>query len=152
MKYINKIIIYLLVILSLVPFNVHATNAEVNGNIINFSDGSYITIETASLDMRATSTKTGKRIYTYRNSDGDEQWKAVLTGTYTYTGSTSSCISSTCDVTITNTNWYIIFKTTGKSGNTATANLTMGRKLLGIKVDEELLNMKLTCDANGNLS
>lgn len=40
----------------------------------------------------------------------------------------------------------------GKSGNTATADLVMGRKFLGITVQKETLNMTLTCDANGNLS
>lgn len=137
----------------LFPCNVRAAvNTTENDEIIQFEDGSYITTEISISETRATSTKTASKTYVYKNSSGTEQWRAVLSGTYSYTGTTSNCTSSSCNVTITNTNWYVVSKTVGKSGSSAVAELTMGRKLLGITVDNKTISMKLTCDANGNLS
>lgn len=148
-----KFIVVILLLLALLPMNVFASeNTEYTADIIYLEDGSYITIETQVLQTRATQTRVGNKTYTYSNSSDVEEWKAVLTGTFTYTGTTSTCTASSCTVTITNTNWYEVSKTAGKSGNTATADLVMGRKFLGITVQKETLNMTLTCDANGNLS
>ena len=55
-------------------------------------------------------------------------------------------------MTITNTNWYIVSKSATKSGNAAVGELTMGRKFLGIIVEKVPVSMRITCDANGNLS
>ncbi len=143
----------MLLLFALVPMNVFASE-EVDGGteVIYLYDGSYITIQTELLPTRAAQTVTGKKTYTYKNSSDEEVWRAVFSGTFTYTGTTSTCTASSCTVTITNTSWYEVSKTTGKSGNTATADLVMGRKFLGITVQKETLNMSLTCDANGNLS
>jgi hypothetical protein len=135
------------------PMNVLAVeNTSRTENIIYLDDGGYITVQTELILVRATQTKSAKRTYTYHANSGDEEWKAVLTGTFTYTGTTSTCTSSSCTVSITNTNWYEVSKTVGKSGNKATADLIMGRKFLGITIKKETINMTLTCDANGNLS
>lgn len=153
MKQFSKIVILAFLIVALLPVNVFAaTNTTVADGTIYLEDGSYITVTLSCKDSRATSSKTASRTYTYYNSNDVEQWRAVLTGSFTYTGSTSSCTSSSCNVTITNTNWYVVSKTASKSGSSATADLTMGKKLLGITVSKKSISMKLTCDANGNLS
>lgn len=148
-----KFITVILLLIALLPINVFASeNTKYTADIIYLEDGSYISIETEIVPVRATQTRVATKTYTYRNSSDEEVWKAVLSATFTYNGTTSTCTASSCNVTITNTSWYEVSKTVGKSGNTATAELVMGRKFLGITVQKETLNMSLTCDANGNLS
>ena len=139
--------------ITLLPTNTYAAaNLEADTNIIYLDDGSYITVELTWADTRATNTKTATKTYTNKASNGDEQWRAVLRGTFTYTGTTVACTAASCDVTITNTNWSIVSKSATKSGNAAVGELTMGRKFLGITVDKVPVSMRITCDANGNLS
>ena len=149
MKRCITLALIILFIVAMMPTNVFAVEAK---DVIRFDDGSYITVEIINMDTRATSTKTGSKVYTYRNSDGDQQWKATLTGTFTYTGSSSTCTSSSCNVSITDSDWYVVSKTTSTSGSSATTDLTMGLKYLGITVDKVSVSLKLTCDKNGNLS
>ena len=87
----------------------------------------------------------------YYNSDGISKWNAVLTGSFSYNGSSATCSSSSVDVTIFDSDWYVISKYASKSGNTATASVTVGRRYDGstIKVP---VSLSLKCDKNGNLS
>lgn len=153
MKRLLSIALLITLLITLLPTNTYAAaNLEADTNIIYLDDGSYITVELNWIDNRASGTKTGSKTYTNKNSSGEEQWRAVLRGTFTYTGSAASCTAASCDVTITNTNWYIVSKSATKSGNAAVGELTMGRKFLGITVDKVPVSMRITCDANGNLS
>ncbi len=153
MKHILKTIAIMLLVVAMLPVNIFAaTNISETDNVIYLDNGDYITIDLSSVDTRASGTKTGSKTYTYRNSSGDEEWRAVLKGTFSYTGSSATCTASSCTVTITNTAWYQVSKTASKSGASAVAELTMGRKFLGITVDKETVSMSITCDANGNLS
>lgn len=153
MKRLLSIALLITLLVTLLPTNTYAAaNLEADTSIIYLDDGSYITVELTWTDARATGTRTGSKTYVYKGSNGDEQWRAVLRGTFTYTGSTVACTAASCDVTITNTNWYIVSKSATKSGNAAVGELTMGRKFLGITVDKESISMRITCDANGNLS
>lgn len=148
-----KVIVLALLILTMLPFSViAAAEVETTSEIIYLDDGSYITIEITQMESRASGTKSGSKTYTYRGSDGNEKWKAVLRGTFSYTGTSATCTASSCDVTITDTDWYIVSKTTSKSGNSAVGELTMGHKFIGITISKESISMKITCDANGNLS
>ena len=152
MKTILKITA-LLMILAMLPIGAFATEEKQEAtNIIYLENGDYITIELVSIDSRATNTKTGSKIYRYKNSDGEEEWSATLTGTFSYTGSSATCTASSVSVSIINDKWYTISKSASKSGAKATGTVTMGRKWLGIKVDEETINMTLTCSASGTLS
>lgn len=147
------IIITIVFLLSvLLPTQVFAAEPTQTEEIIYFEDGSYITIVITSIESRAAYTKTGSRTLTYRNSSGEEQWEAVLRGSFTYDGTTSSCTSSSCTVTISNTNWYTISKIASKSGNTAKVDLKMGLRFAGSTIDEKSSTITLSCDANGKLS
>lgn len=119
---------------------------------IYFDDGSYIVISISEVQGRAAGTVTGNKTYTYHDSDGATAWKAVLRGTFSYTGSSASCTASNCNITIYDSAWYTISKSATKSGNTATASATMGRKVLGVTVNQVPITINLSCDANGNLS
>lgn len=126
--------------------------AEYNTETIYFEDGSYLVVEMIPNCARASGNLTGSKPSTFYNSDGDAQWKVTLTGSFTYTGSSSSCSSSSVSVTIYDSSWYVVSKSSGKSGNTATASVTMGRKSLGVTVQKVPVSLSLSCDANGNLS
>ena len=129
-----------------------AVAAEESANITYFEDGSYVIERIMDFQSRASGTKTGAKEATYYESSGTAVWKAVLNGTFSYTGSSSSCTASSVSITIYNSSWYTISKSASKSGNTAYGSVTMGYKMLGITVNEISKNLSLTCDANGNLS
>lgn len=148
MKKSMCLILSLILFLSIVPFDADAVEEK----IIRLADGSYFTIEIEEYDVRSSGAKTASKTYTYNSASGVSQWKVVLTGTFTYTGSNATCTASSCDVTIYNSDWYMVSKTVSKNENAATADVTMGEKLLGITVRERTAALVLTCDANGNLS
>lgn len=153
MKHCLKIFVLAILICALLPVNTFAaTDIPKEENVIYFNDGSYITITLSVIDSRASGTKTGSKTYTYRGNDGVEEWRAVLSGTFTYTGSSATCTAASCDVTITDTAWHVVSKTASPSSNSALGELTMGRKFLGITIDKETVSMRITCDAGGNLS
>lgn len=150
MKRFSCTILIAIVIISLLSVHVNAT--ETSENIFYMDDGSYIIAYTEELGTRASTSKTGKRIFEYYNNNDEMQWKATLTAKYLYTGTTATCTSSQCDVTVYNSDWYVVDKSSGMLGGKATADITMGRKVLGVTVEKKNVSMSLTCDANGNLS
>ena len=140
----------LIVFLAVLP-SVHA--AEENwDSVVYFEDGSYISIKIEEYSGRAAGSKSGTKTYNYYDSGNNLDWKAVLSGSFTYTGNTAICNTSSCSVTIYDSSLYTVSKENGKSGGSATGSVTMARKVLGITVEQQPVNMKLTCDANGNLS
>lgn len=151
MKRIIAVFSLVILVAALFPLNVSAAQMA-DENTIWLEDGSYVVVSITDTGSRATSTKSGTKTYTYYSASDVIQWKAALSGTFTYTGSSSSCTASDCDITIYNSDWYIYTNMPSKSGNTAKAEITMKRKLLGVTVDTENLTITLTCDANGNLS
>ena len=59
---------------------------------------------------------------------------------------------ASCSVSISDSSWYVVSRTASRSGNTATANLTMGRRALGVTVSTSNYTITLSCDKSGNLS
>lgn len=146
-------ILTLVLFLCLITANAAATEAsDEQTDIVYFDDGSSLTISIFQSGTRASGTQTGTKHYTYKDQSGEALWLAVIRGTFTYTGTTAVCTNSSCDVTVYDSAWYEVSKTVGRSGATATCELTMGKKLLGITVSKKNVSMTLTCDANGNLS
>lgn len=150
MKRIICLFVTMILLVTLLPINTSAN--EMESRIIYFADGSFLEVIMETVELRTSGTISGGKTYQYKNSNGELQWKAVLNGMFTYTGSSATCTSSSCNVTIYNTSWYQVTKTTGKRGATATAELTMGYKVLGITAKKVPISMTLTCDKDGNLS
>lgn len=152
-----KKVISILAIISIVialPLSVFAsegtTSSDENTYITYLDDGSYyITTVTESM---ARSTKSGTKTTTYYNSSDEALWKVTLKGSFTYTGTTSTCTSASHSVTIYNNAWYIYSQNSYASGNQAIANVVMKKKLLGIVTSTKNVNLTITCDKNGNLS
>lgn len=117
-----------------------------------FADGSYMTESVYRMQARASGTVTGSRTKNYYDANGVLCWKVVLYGTFSYNGSSATCTSSTCSASIYSQGWYVISKNASKSGNTASANATMGNQIDGGKVNQASASLTLRCDKNGNLS
>ena len=132
--------------------NVSAAAQSKEENVIYFADGSYVTITLEEIGARASGSKTGKKTYTYTDSNGEASWQAVLSGTFTYTGTSATCTASDCDITIYESVWYVVSNTPAKSSNVASVALTMGRKFLGITIEKKNYTWSITCDKDGNLS
>lgn len=129
-----------------------AAEMEQETTITYFEDGSYLVETIEIIQSRASGTKTGSKSKTYYGDDGTSNWKATLTGTFTYTGTSATCTASSVSVTVYDSDWYTVSKSASKSGNTATASVTMGEKLLGVTVNKMSTSSTLSCDKDGNLS
>lgn len=137
-------------LLCMIPIRGNAVENQME--TIYFEDGSYMTVEVITKGTRASGSTSGSKPYTYYDSDGSAQWKATLSGSFSYIDSSATCTSSSVDVTIYNSSWYVSSKSASKSGNTASASVTMGKKMAGVTVMTKTLSLSLSCDKNGNLS
>lgn len=124
----------------------------VEKNIIYCEDGCYITVEIITNGARESGSVTGKKRYTYYSESGSKEWVVDLNGSFTYNGSSATCTSSSVDVTIHDSSWYVVSKYATKSSNKASASVTMGDKPAGQLVSTVPVSLTLSCDANGNLS
>ena len=151
----KKFFIFLIALFFLVSFPVNATErgfASKQEEVIYLENGNYITVTLSEIATRAANTKTGSKTYRYYSSNDEELWRAVLSGTFTYDGISSRCTAATCNVSISDADWYVVTKSATKSGNVATANVEMGLKWLGITVNKESVTIKLSCSSTGVLS
>ena len=151
MKRIISLLLLLVVFASIVPVYGFAVNDEVV-SVSYFEDGCYLVETFSEMQLRASGSKAGTKSTTYHSQDGTALWKATLTGTFTYTGTTATCTGASCSVSIYHSHWYTISKNAAKSGNTASASMTMGKKLLGVTVAQIPAYVSISCDVNGNLS
>lgn len=142
--------IIIVLLIGLIP--VSASASTLGDNFVYFDDGSYLKISTGDVSPRATNTRIAYRLYQYFDSSDNLEWEARLDASYTYDGTTSNCTSASCTVTIYDSKWYEISNTTTRSGSTATTQLTMGRKFLGVTVSKPEYTITLTCDKDGNMS
>lgn len=141
-------------LLSGVPAQIaHASAGEELLEVISYADGSYLEITLETLPQaRASGSVAKAKNYVYKNENNIEQWKITLTGSFTYTGTGSTCTASSCNVTIYNSVWSVASKSATKSGNTAYCSARMVKKYLGATILEKPCNFTLTCDKNGNVS
>lgn len=150
-----SIILSLAVIVSCFSMPVYAAEEKTVSSTTTeyFDDGSYLvtTITEEANNSRAT-TKTASKTATYKNSDGDILWTYKVTGTFSYTGSSSTCTAVSDSYTISNDNWHMSSHSCSKSGNKASGTVTMKYKFLGITANTVSKDLTLTCSATGVLS
>lgn len=108
--------------------------------------------EVESNAARTISTKTGKKTYTIYNSDSKVIAQFVLTATYSYNGSTSSCTSTSYSTSVYDDSWKFTSTTTSKLGAVASGQFTVKHYSLFTVTQTISKSITLTCDANGNLS
>lgn len=76
----------------------HASAGEELLEVISYADGSYLEITLETLPQaRASGSVTKAKNYVYKNENNIEQWKITLTGSFTYTGTGSTCTASSCN-------------------------------------------------------
>ncbi len=119
-------------------------------------DGSYIetTIETTpSINLFVvTSTKSGKKTSSHKDSSGRTLWSVTVNGTFSYNGTSSKCTSSTISTTCPSSMWKLSGKSASKSGATATASV-VGKKYGNGTVTKTInRSVSLTCSKTGKLS
>lgn len=150
MKKILSFAVAVCLIISIVPQLGYALNTE--NDVIYFENGSYLIVSVQTVESRIAGTKSSSKTYQYCLPDGTLEWQAVLRGSFVYTGSSGNCTSATCNVTIYNPDWYEVSKTTGTANGTASAELVMGYKVIGITTKTVPVSMSITCDKDGNLT
>lgn len=134
---------------------VYASEEEkiINTSVEYFDDGSYLIMTTTEIiNYSRASVKTGSRTISHKDSDGTTLWTYKITGTFSYTGSTSTCTAVSDSYTISNDNWHMSSHSCSKSGNTANGTVTMKYKVLGITANTITRNISLSCSATGTLS
>ena len=149
MKRIICILVLLCALFTVFPTNIHAASTASN-DIIYLDDGSYITISISQQLTKATTKKT--KTYTYYDSNGNEEWRADLIGIFSYDGTTATCTSCVCNVTIADTAWSYTQKRCYVNGGSALCDLTMVKKWLGITARTEEMTLSLTCSPTGQLT
>lgn len=128
------------------------------GQFVYNADGSYILIEilddsnAEEYESKNITVKTAEKTYTYYDSQNRMQWKAVLSGTFTYDGSVSTCASIRTRIEIYNDNWHEVYNHSFITGITGIANLAVSKNYMGFTLYTDYVQLFLTCDAKGNLS
>ncbi len=160
MKRSIGILLALFMLITCIPVADAADISLPTEQVIYYADGSYAIITTEELPCfgidgilsSQASSKSGSKSYTYYENGGTAVWRATLTASFSYNGSSASCTAANCTVSIFDSAWYVISKSASRSGNTAAASVTMGKSQLGVTTKTASCSLSLSCDANGNLS
>lgn len=96
-----------------------------------------------STSKRITRTKTT----ILKNATGTVLWSLSITATFSYNGTSSSCISCSHNTKVSHKSWSIKKATSSKRGNTATAIATA--KCIN---KEQSACVTISCDKNGKVS
>ncbi len=158
----KKIIIFVLATIFLTTAFISPISAAENNETLiyeeteYFSDGSSVVIrvtEETSILTRATSTKSGTKSYTARNSDGDVQWTFTVKGTFSVNiGTSATCTAASYSTSNIASGWSLDSASTKKSSNKAIGDATFKHKVLFVTTQTKDITVTLICDANGNLS
>lgn len=151
MKRFVAFLVAFVLTISALPLAIGAEKYDGESLVVQFEDGSYITEEITLTQFRVRNAVSGSRVRNFYNSSGNLCCKITLYGVFSYDGSSATCTSSSCDVTLYSSDWYVISKSAGKSGNSATASVTMGELAAGATVNRVPVSLTLKCDGKGNV-
>lgn len=121
-----------------------------NGDYIETEISDYTDTGNSDYSLNATQTKTGRKTSNYKNSSGTVLWSVSITGTFSYNGSSATCISKSHSAASYASNWSIKSISSTKSGNSATARATATYK--DVITTDYSMSVTLKCSANGTLS
>ena len=147
----KKIITLLTIVSSILFLSLPVSALDQKKEIIKLDNGYYLeTIKETSM-ARAANQKTARKTANYKNAQGAIMFSVTVTGTFTYTGSSSTCTKSVAEASSKNTNWKISSKSASKSGNKATAKAIAKRYVDGVAVETQNCTVTLICSSNGSL-
>ena len=115
------------------------------------SDGSVLEIRTVR-SAKTANYVNGSTYILKRSNTGTVLWRATLTARFFYNGSASSCVSAVLTTQFDDSSYFEVSRNVTKEDETATANFTIGHRVLGITVGTKSYTLNLTCDMNGNIS
>lgn len=157
----KKLFVMLLTSFMLVSFIAPVSATEHERKIISkevevFEDGSYfecIIYEDVYANTRSIpTTKTGSKVGTFTNANGEALWSVTVTGTFLYDGYTVTCTSSSVSTAVYSSAWKIYSQSSNKTSNTAMATAVAKRYYLGTVVETKEKTVSLTCSRTGTLS
>lgn len=152
MKRFLSFFLTVIMLISIAPMKTFAINRNtLESDIGYFDDGSYIIIELqeSPINSLSTNTVTKTKVATFYDTNNNKEWVISLTGTFTYTGSSSTCTNATSSYTIYENSWKVTSKTTSKSGNKAKCDYVVKRYFLGVPVKTIEKSLSLTCSNTG---
>ena len=115
-------------------------------------NGDYIETILVCYESNArVASKSGSKTRNYNNSDGDTMWSVTVNGTFTYNGTTSSCVSVSRSADAYASTWSIKSTSCSRSGNCATATAIATQKNL-IGSTDYTASVNLYCSPYGILS
>ena len=110
-------------------------------------------IVTEIFDIATRAAQSQQRILRKKyDESGNHDWKITLTATFTYDGVTARCTATDLDVTIYDSSWYQISAYHNRSLAQGYADVQLGRKVLGVTVEQPTYYLTLTCTPDGNIS
>lgn len=152
----KKILTVLFVLLlGLTPINTFALENNVDSRTVEYlGNGIYVetTIESPNISICATNTITKTKTNKYKDSKGTVLYTVSVTGTFNYTGSSSTCTNAIVNATAPVNDWTVASKSASKSGNKAIGNATVKQYLDGHLIQTNYPSVTLTCSATGQLS
>lgn len=130
------------------PVNMNTTIEYLgNGNYMETT----ITPYNEGINTRASTTTASKSV-SYKNSKGTVLWSYKITASFTYTGTSATCISVSNSNTINDKAWSITSSSVSKNGNRASGKVTAVERMFGITIDTVSRTLTLTCSPTGKLS
>ena len=127
--------------------------------VIYFDDGSRLeisypqVIDSAYTTSSTTKTVTCDKDVTYKDSDGNLDWKYTLTGSFSYTsGVSSTCTKATYTTKIYDDSWSFSDCAATKSGNKAIGTGKCKDTFLFVTLKTYNIDISLTCDKYGNIT
>lgn len=115
-------------------------------------DGSILKLQVTEHLSRGNNIKEGSKTLTHLSNNGELLWEATLTARFYYDGTTCYCINGWLSLQFTDNSFYEVSRSVSNVGATATANFTIGHRVLGVTVSQTPYTLTLTCDKYGNLS
>ena len=132
-------------------------NATATQTIIYLEDGNYIVItpyENSILTRSTVYYKSGGRIITFYDNDGNKMWQVDFDVTFKVTeGVSATCTAASFSAPIIyDDSWRYITNSVSKNGSSASGTITMKKYFLGLPIRTEKPTITVTCDKYGNLT
>lgn len=138
-----------------------APDCETSKEIIYLNDGRYLEISLTVTEKNDVLRSTGSSSQTYagdrtivcKDENGNVEWEYILSAEFNVVeGVSSTCTNVSYTQNIYKSVWSFSDGGTSKSGNTAYGYGTFKRKALFITIEEQIIDLTITCDIYGNLS
>lgn len=150
MKKLLSVLFCVLVFCSVFAVTASAQEGEkvlISRTVEYLEDGSYYVDEVYETNPMLRSTKSGSKASYYVSGSGTTIYSVIVTGTFSYNGSTSSATNSTATVRIYVPNATPNGKSAYTSGSTAYATGSVICEGITLR-----RTVSISCDKNGNLS